>query len=109
MFSSAVKPWSSVPFHPPLWHAGSRRRSGRHRHHRSRLAVSQGALAERSGLNRTYASRLERGERNIGLVNVYRLADALKISTAELLATTKTFRRCRRPDPPQGDRGRYPS
>ena len=63
------------------------------RHYRSQLALSQEALAERSDLHRTYVSGIERGERNVGLVNVYRLATALKTSPAELFATAEEFRR----------------
>lgn len=68
------------------------------RYHRGRLALSQEALAERSDLHRTYLSGIERGERNVGLINVYRIADALNVSTAELFATAETFRRRRKPD-----------
>jgi DNA-binding XRE family transcriptional regulator len=37
------------------------------RHYRSRLSLSQDALAERSVLHRTYVSGIERGQRNVGL------------------------------------------
>lgn len=68
------------------------------REHRSRLSLSQEALAERSELHRTYVSSIERGQRNVGLINVYRLAAALKVSTAELFATAESFRTRRRMD-----------
>lgn len=52
---------------------------------RRRRDWTQTELAERSGINRTYISGLENGERNIGLLNLVRLADALEVSPIELL------------------------
>jgi transcriptional regulator with XRE-family HTH domain len=46
---------------------------------------TQTDLAERSGINRTYISGLENGERNIGLLNLVRLAAALEVPPVELL------------------------
>ncbi|HET7486537.1 MAG TPA: helix-turn-helix transcriptional regulator [Acidimicrobiales bacterium] len=46
--------------------------------------LSQEQLAERSGLHRTYVSSLERGQRNVGLDNILRLAAALEVPAAEL-------------------------
>ncbi len=52
-------------------------------------ALSQEALAHEAGLDRTYVSSCERGQRNIGLVNIHRLAVALRISPEELLKAPK--------------------
>ena len=52
---------------------------------RERLGVSQEELAERAGLHRTYVGGVERGERNIGLLNVLRIARALAITPSALL------------------------
>ena len=45
--------------------------------------VSQEALAAAADLHRTYVSSVERGERNISLVNIARLADALHVPIRE--------------------------
>lgn len=68
------------------------------RHFRTTLGISQEALAERSDLHRTYISGIERGERNVGLINVYRLAVALKVPASELFATADKLRARRRRD-----------
>ena len=47
---------------------------------------SQEELAEYADLHRNYVSSLERGERNVALVNVIKLAEALKIKASELLS-----------------------
>lgn len=45
---------------------------------------SQEELAEYSKLDRTYVSSVERGKRNVSLINIYRLALALKLTVSEL-------------------------
>ena len=47
--------------------------------------ISQERLAELAGLHRTYVSSVERGLRNISLVNIDRLARALKVPLTELM------------------------
>ena len=47
-------------------------------------AFSQEALALACDLDRTYIGGVERGERNISLVNIYRIAAALQITPADL-------------------------
>ena len=46
--------------------------------------LSQEKLAELADLDRTYIGGIERGERNLGLLNIVRVAKALKTSVAEL-------------------------
>lgn len=59
------------------------------RHRRLYLGISQEALAEAAGLHRTYVGSVERGERNIALINILRLADALDLDAAELVIGLK--------------------
>ncbi|MCW4629669.1 MULTISPECIES: helix-turn-helix domain-containing protein [Marinomonas] len=47
---------------------------------RQEKGVSQESLALTAGLDRTYVSGCERGLRNIGLENIYKLAIALEVS-----------------------------
>lgn len=52
---------------------------------RQSKGLSQEGLAELAGLHRTYIGSLERGERNVSLLNILRIAVALGCPAAELL------------------------
>lgn len=61
-------------------------RVGHHlRQHRLRVGVSQEQFAERLGVHRTYLGALERGERNLSLQSVERLAEQLAVDPLDLL------------------------
>lgn len=52
---------------------------------REQNGLSQEALADLCHLHRTYIGGIERGERNVGLLNLLRLSRALKVLPSELL------------------------
>jgi transcriptional regulator with XRE-family HTH domain len=54
------------------------------RKRRHKLGVSQEEFADMCGLDRTYIGGIERGERNVALVNIEKIASGLKISLSEL-------------------------
>jgi len=54
------------------------------RRRRHKLGVSQEEFAHMCGLDRTYVGGIERGERNVALVNIERIAKALKLTLREL-------------------------
>lgn len=51
---------------------------------RTELGLSQEAFADKCGLDRTYISGIERGKRNVSLVNIETIAKALGTSISEL-------------------------
>lgn len=57
------------------------------RHLRTAKGLSQEAFASVCGLDRTYVGGVERGERNLSLKNLLRIANALEVAPSELLAT----------------------
>jgi len=46
---------------------------------------SQEELGKRAGLHRTYIGSIERRERNVSLINVEKIAKALKVKVYQLL------------------------
>jgi transcriptional regulator with XRE-family HTH domain len=66
---------------PLLIRFGERIRALRHDR-----GLSQEALADATGLHRTYIGAVERGERNVALRNILRIAEALGVAPQELFA-----------------------
>ena len=56
---------------------------------RLELGYSQEALAHECGVHRTYMGSIERGERNLSLLNILRIAKVLGIKSSELLSVAK--------------------
>lgn len=56
------------------------------REQRAKLKISQEELASRAGVHRTYIGGVERGERNVSLINIVAIARALGVPPADLLS-----------------------
>jgi transcriptional regulator with XRE-family HTH domain len=52
---------------------------------RRERGLSQEELAEECGLHRTYVGSVERGERNVSIDNMERIAKALQVNLKEML------------------------
>ena len=55
---------------------------------RERRGLTQEKLAELAGLHRAYIGQIERGEKNIGLRNLEKIAKALEIDIRVLVDTS---------------------
>lgn len=53
---------------------------------REEQKITQEEAAERCGLHRTYYSGVERGARNVSLVNIERISKGLRISLSQLFS-----------------------
>ncbi len=71
------------------------------RKYREDVGLSQEALAEGSGLHRTYISLVERGHRNISVDALSQIAEALGVYPSKLMSEAE-----KEPDAPPNQRGR---
>ena len=60
------------------------------RQRRQAIGLSQEALADNCGLHRTYIGAIERGERNLTVNTLARVAEALGCTAADLLTVKKS-------------------
>ena len=56
---------------------------------RSERGLSQESFADAAGLDRSHMGKVERGERNLSVLNLLRVANALDMTAANLLASAK--------------------
>jgi transcriptional regulator with XRE-family HTH domain len=56
---------------------------------RQKQGLSQEALADLAGLHRTYIGAVERGERNITLLNANKIAEALGVKLSDCVKERK--------------------
>lgn len=49
--------------------------------------LSQEALADAAGIDRSHMGKIERGERNVSVLNVARVSDALSVTIESLMAS----------------------
>lgn len=58
---------------------------------RKEQGISQEALALKCGIDRSYFGAVERGERNVALANILKIAEALQTSPAELFGRAEAL------------------
>ena len=56
---------------------------------RKKAGFSQEGFADAAGVHRTYMGTLERGEANVSLSNMHKIANALGITLSELFRTVE--------------------
>jgi transcriptional regulator with XRE-family HTH domain len=58
---------------------------------RKERGMSQEGFALKSGINRGYFGDVERGERNVSLANILKIADALNVPPSEIHVRAETL------------------
>ena len=72
------------PVRKPAKHPALKRLGARVRDLRRERGLSQEALADHAGIGRSYMSGIERGVRNCSVLQLLKIAKALRLSVAEL-------------------------
>jgi transcriptional regulator with XRE-family HTH domain len=80
---------------PEAGHSALVQFGARVRARRKALKLSQEALADRCGLHWTYLGQVERGRRNVSLLNILRIAAALQAGAGELIEGLPTEEKAR--------------
>jgi transcriptional regulator with XRE-family HTH domain len=60
---------------------------------RKEQGIAQERLALKSGLNRGYYGDVERGERNVSLANILKIADALEVPPSVIFVRSEKLKR----------------
>lgn len=84
MIGGMPKPFHSYRDHPELAAFGQAIRASR-----LEIGLSQEALADQAGIDRSYMGGIERGEHNLALINIKKVANALNQSVSELMTRAK--------------------
>ena len=79
-----AKPSAQSANHPELHRIGVAIRTLR-----KDKGIAQEALAHVAGLDRSYMGGIERGEHNVALINLVKVANALGITVAQLMENAK--------------------
>jgi len=53
---------------------------------RKERGLSQEALADLAGIDRSYMGHIERGDQNITLTKIYQISEALRVSVSDLIS-----------------------
>lgn len=80
MIGGMPKPFHSYREHPELASFGQAVRALR-----LEIGLSQEALADEAGIDRSYMGGIERGEHNLALINIKKIASALNQTVSELM------------------------
>ncbi|EGR0581319.1 helix-turn-helix transcriptional regulator [Vibrio cholerae] len=56
------------------------------RHIRKEKGLSQEALADLAGIDRSYMGHIELGDQNITLTKIYQISEALRVSVSDLIS-----------------------
>ena len=61
------------------------------RHYRRQQRLTQKAVAAQAGLDHKYLSEIERGRRNVSVLSLLRIAQALHLPFSHLVASLDTY------------------